>query len=197
MSPKYELAVKLKALRNSPGIRSRIRLPHPVKTDLRICVFCEPNTPQAAAALRAGASLVGDDEVISAVQDGRIDFDRCICHADSLQKLNKSGIARILGPHGLMPSAKTGTVVTDVEASLRSLVGASEYRERLGVIRLAIAQVGFTPEEIAKNLSAFMEQLNNDIKNISEKTEKGIHEVVGIPLLLSSCFINANAAQRS
>ncbi|KAJ9629754.1 hypothetical protein H2203_002135 [Taxawa tesnikishii (nom. ined.)] len=133
--------------------------PHPVKTDLRIAVVAPEDSAAAAAARKAGATLVGEDSIFTAVKAGRIEFDRCICHTDSLAKLNKAGLGRVLGPRGLMPSAKTGTVVKDVGASVRDMVGASEYRERLGVVRMAVGQLGYTPEELQRNIRAFVEKV--------------------------------------
>ena len=177
-SSKYELHLRLRTLKNGPVVRNRLRLPHPVKTDLRICVIAAPDSAAAKAASAAGASVVGEDSIFAAVKEGRIDFDRCLCHQDSLPKLAKSGVARILGPRGLMPSAKTGTVVKDVGGSVREMVGGSEYRERLGVVRMAIGQLGFTPEEMQKNIKAFVEGVKRDIAGLSDRISKDIHEVV-------------------
>jgi len=155
-------------------------LPHAVDTSQRVCVICPPDSKAAAAAIKAGASLVGEDIVFDAVKEGRIEFERCICHVDSLQKLNKAGLGRILGPKGLMPSAKTGTVVKDVANSVKDMVGGSEYRERLGVVRLAIGQLGFTPEQMQQNIKEFMTGLKRDIAVLSDKINKEIHEVVSL-----------------
>lgn len=143
-------------------------------------MICPPDSKAAAAAIKAGASLVGEDVVFDAVKDGRIEFERCICHVDSLQKLNKAGLGRILGPKGLMPSAKTGTVVKDVANSVKDMMGGSEYREKLGVIRLAIGQLGFTPEQMQQNIKEFMTGLKRDIAVLSDKINKEIHEVVSL-----------------
>ncbi|KAI6897742.1 ribosomal protein L1 [Hortaea werneckii] len=175
---KYEVHLRLRTLKNGPVVRNRLRLPHPVKTDLRICVIAPPDSQAARAAQAEGASLVGEENVFDAVKEGRIDFDRCICHQDSLTKLQKSGVARILGPRGLMPSAKTGTVVKDVRASVREMVGASEYRERMGVVRMSVGQLGFTPEEMQRNIRAFVEGVKRDIAGLSDRISKEIHEVV-------------------
>lgn len=179
-SSKYEVALKLRTLKNGPVLRNRFRLPHPVSTDVRICVICPPDSKHAKAAKSAGASVVGEDTVFEAVKAGRIEFERCICHVDSLQKLNKSGIARMLGPRGLMPSAKLGTVVKNVESSVRDLTGGSEYRERVGVVRMAIGQLGFTPEEMQRNIRTFMDSIKRDCGLLSDKINKEIHEVVRI-----------------
>ncbi len=177
-SSKYELHLKLKSLKNGPVIRNRMRLPHPVKTDIRICVICPLDSKHAEAARAAGAFLVGEEEIFEAVKEGRIEFDRCICQNDSLAKLNKAGLGRILGPRGLMPSAKTGTVVKDPASVVKELVGSSEYRERLGVVRLAIGQLGFTPEEMQRNIKAFMDAVKKDMAQLSDKISKEMAEVV-------------------
>ncbi|KAF2094441.1 ribosomal protein L1 [Rhizodiscina lignyota] len=177
-SPKYEIAMKLRTLKNGPLVRSRLNLPHPVKTDMRICVICPPDSPQADAARAAGASLVGEDAIFDAVKEGRIEFDRCLCLDTSLPKLAKAGIARALGPRGLMPSAKTGTVVRDVSAAVRDMVGASEYREKEGVVRLAIATLAATPEQLKANIKAFMDKVRGDLNTLSDRIVKDVHEVV-------------------
>ncbi|PSN74768.1 ribosomal protein L1 [Corynespora cassiicola Philippines] len=177
-SVKYEMHVHLKTLKNGPVIRNRMRLPHPVKTDVRICVIAAPDSKAAAEARAAGATLVGEDEIFNQVKEGIVEFDRCICHSDSLQKLNKAGLGRILGPKGLMPSVKTGTVVNQVGPALKNMVGGSEYRERVGCIRMAVGQLGFTPDEMQRNIKSFIESLKKDIAQLSDRIGKDIHEVV-------------------
>ncbi|MCJ1370024.1 mitochondrial 54S ribosomal protein mrpl1, partial [Loxospora ochrophaea] len=177
-SVKYEMHVRLRTLKNGAVVRNRLRLPHPVDTSQRVCVICPPDSTISAAAVKAGASLVGEDLVFDAVKAGRIEFERCVCHVDSLQKLSKANLGRILGPKGLMPSAKNGTVVKDVANTIRDMVGGSEYRERLGVIRMAIGQLGYTPEEMQRNIKTFMDGLKRDIAQLSDRISKDIHEVV-------------------
>lgn len=177
-SSKYELHVKLKSLKNGPVVRNRLRLPHPVHTDQRICVICPPDSKYAKDAIAAGAVLVGEEEVFEAVKDGRIEFDRCLAQQDSVAKMNKAGLGRILGPRGLMPSAKNGTVVKDPAAAVKQMVGAAEYREKLGVVRMAIGQLGFTPEEMQRNIKAFMDAIKLDMAQLSDKISKEIAEVV-------------------
>ena len=177
-SSKYELHLRLKTPKNGAVVRNRLRLPHPVKTDMRICVICPPDSAAAKTAIANGASVVGEETVFDSIKEGRIEFERCICHQDSLAKLSKAGVARILGPRGLMPSAKTGTVVKDVGTSVRDMVGGSEYRERLGVVRIAIGQLGFSPEEVQRNVRAFVEGVRKDIAGLSDRISKDIHEVV-------------------
>lgn len=78
-----------------------------------------------------------------------------------------------------MPSTKMGTVTRDLKGVMKEMVGASEYREKLGVVRLAIGQLGFTPEEMQKNIRFFMEGVKRDFAALSDKVSKEIHEVVG------------------
>lgn len=170
--------MKLRTQKNGPVVRNRLRLPHPVNTQLRIAVICPPGSKHAKQAQQSGAVLAGDNVIFDAVKDGRIEFDRLICHVDSLQALSKAGVARILGPRGLMPSAKLGTVVKDVGTSVKDLVGGSEYRERLGVVRMAIGQLGFTPDEMQRNIRAFMDNVKKDCAQLSDRMAKEIHEVV-------------------
>ncbi|KAK4565704.1 hypothetical protein LTR86_003552 [Recurvomyces mirabilis] len=175
---KYELHIRLRTPKNGAVVRNRLRLPHPVKTDLRICVIAPPDSAAGKAAKAAGAVIVGEDIVFDAVKEGRVEFDRCVCHTDSLPALAKANLGRILGPKGLMPSVKTGTVVRDIGSSVREMAGASEYRERFGVVRMAIGQLGFGAEELSRNIRAFIEAVKRDISGISDQTAKDVHEVV-------------------
>lgn len=147
-------------------------------SSIRICVICPPNSPLGEQAKKAGAAVVGEDTVFDAVKAGRIDFDRCICHVDSASKLNAAGVARILGPRGLMPSVKLGTVTKDINGIMKGLVGGSEYREKLGVVRCAVGQLGFTPEQMQANIRALVEGIKKDIAVLSHRIGKDIHEVV-------------------
>jgi large subunit ribosomal protein L1 len=177
-SPKYEVHLKLRTVKNGPVVRNRLRLPHPIRTDLRVCVICPPDSAIAESARKAGASLVGTDEIFAAVKDGKIEFDRCVCHPDAQTALVKSGVARILGPRGLMPSTKNGTIVPDVAGAVRDMVGASEYRERYGVVRMAVGQLAFTPEQMQKNIKAFVGRVKQDMGLMSDRVQKSLHEVV-------------------
>lgn len=133
--------------------------------------------------------LVGEDEVFNTVKDGKIEFDRLICHPDSLEKLNKAGLGRILGPRGLMPSVKTGTVVEDVASRVDMLRGGTIYRERDAVIRLPIGQLGFGPEQLRDNLRTTIEQIKKDASLLTDRINKDIYEVVsGCPCHISGEF---------
>ena len=77
-----------------------------------------------------------------------------------------------------MPNPKFGTVVMNPASAIKEMTGKSDYRERLGVIRMAVGQLGFTEEELAKNITAFMGAVKTDIGQLANKTEKAIAEVV-------------------
>jgi large subunit ribosomal protein L1 len=139
---------------------------------------CPPGTRHEKEARAAGAVLVGEQDVFDAVKAGKIEFDRLICHPDSLDALNKAGLGRILGPRGLMPSIKTGTVVEDVAARVEMLRGGTVYRERDAVIRLPIGQLAFSPEQLRDNLRATIEQVKKDAASLNDRIVKEIYEVV-------------------
>lgn len=176
---KYEVAIRMRTRRDGPVIRNMIRFPHAVQTESRICVICAPGSKQAKEALAAGAVLVGEEEVFKAVKEGKIDFDRCLAHPDSLPALNKAALGRILGPRGLMPSVKTGTVVEDVASRVEMLRGGTIYRERDATIRLPIGQLGFSPEQLRDNLRTTVESIKKDAAGLNDRVNKEIYEIVG------------------
>ncbi|KAF7720194.1 54S ribosomal protein L1, mitochondrial [Penicillium ucsense] len=175
---KYEVHIRLRTRRDGPVIRNMIRFPHAVQTESRICVICPPGSKHAKDALAAGAVLVGEDEVFEAVKAGKIEFDRCLAHPDSLPALNKAALGRVLGPRGLMPSAKTGTVVEDVASRVEMLRGGTVYRERDAVIRLPIGQLAFSPEQLRDNLRTTIEQIKKDASGLTDRVNKQVYEVV-------------------
>ncbi|KAJ6155428.1 hypothetical protein N7470_005994 [Penicillium chermesinum] len=156
-STKYEVHIRLKSRKDGPVIRNMIRFPHAVQTESRICVICAPGSKQAKDALAAGAVLVG----------------RTI-----LPAMNKAGLGRILGPRGLMPNTKNGTVTEDVANRVQMLRGGTIYRERDAVIRLPIGQLGFSPEQLRDNLRTTIEQVKKDAAGLNDQINKQIYEIV-------------------
>jgi large subunit ribosomal protein L1 len=155
-----------------------VRFPHAVQTESRICVIAPPGSKHAKDALAAGASLVGEQEIFDDIKKGIIEFERCICHTDSLDAMNKAGLGRFLGPRGLMPSVKTGTVVDDVAIRVQMLRGGTVYRERDAVIRMPIGQLAFSPDQLRDNLRATLDQVKKDTVQLSDRVPKEIYEVV-------------------
>ena len=192
---KYEAHVKLKTKRDGPVLRNQIRLPHSVKTDIKIAVICPPDSNAAKDARAAGAVLVGEEEIFQVVKDGKIDFDRCLAVPASLPKMAKEGLPRILGPKGMMPSAKLGTVVDNVGNAVRTMLGGSQYRERVGVVRMAIGQLKFTPEQLRENLKTFIAQLKKDAAAINDQGaafSKEIYEVVCLCGVISMVVLKSH-----
>ncbi|KAG9250281.1 ribosomal protein L1-like protein [Emericellopsis atlantica] len=175
---KYEMHVHLKTARNGPVIKSSIRLPNPVQSDWQIAVVCPEGSDIANAAVAAGAKLVGEETLFQAIRDGNITFDRLICHELSEKKLQKAQLGKILGPKGLMPSARMKTVVKDVAKAIRDSAGSSDYREREGAVRMAIGQLAHSPEQLKANIEAVMKKLRAQCAEISEENPKEVHEVI-------------------
>ena len=149
-----------------------------MKTDVKFAVLCPPDSRTAKAARDAGAILVGEDEIFAAVKAGNINFDRLIAHPNSMPRLQKEGLARILGPKGLMPNVKNGTISVEPAKLLGQLVGGALFRERMGVIRMAIGKLTFTPEMLRDNIKAILQRIKEEIRKLPEEATKEIHEVV-------------------
>ncbi|KAL2144612.1 hypothetical protein VTI28DRAFT_8823 [Corynascus sepedonium] len=177
-SVKYEVAVKLKASKGGPVVRNRIRLPFPVKTDTRIGVICPEDSPMFSEAQQLGAVAVGEESLFESIRQGNIPFNKLICHVDSQEALKKANLGRILGPKGLMPNQKTKTITKNLKATMQDLIGADDYRERDGVVRIAVGQLGFTPQMLSDNIKAVMAQLKEDMQKIDENHVKTLDEVV-------------------
>ncbi|OHF01888.1 ribosomal protein L1p/L10e family protein [Colletotrichum orchidophilum] len=175
-SIKYEIHVHLKTPRNGAVVKNRIRLPNPVKSDIRVGVICPEGSPIAQQALQAGAVVAGQESVFEAIKNDNIIFNRLICHTDSEAALNKAALGRILGPKGLMPNRRMKTITDNIASSIRETMGADNYRERTGVIRMAIGQLGFTPKMLSANIKAFVGSIKSDLAEL--ETHKEVHEVV-------------------
>lgn len=160
-------------------LRSQLRLPNPVQDAARVCVICPPGTRAESAAKAAHAEIVGEDDVLESIKAGNINFDACIAHSSSLEKMNKAGVGRVLGPKGLMPSTRMGTVVENVAMAVRNTRTGSFYRERAGVVRMAVGQLKFSPEELRSNVRTFIAQLKKDAAGL-EQASKNIAEIVSL-----------------
>lgn len=112
------------------------------------------------------------------IREGNIQFNRLICHSDSEAALKKAALGKILGPKGMMPNQKMKTITSNIRNTMRELIGADEYRERNGVVRMAIGQLGFTPQMVADNVKAMMKQVKEDISTMEDQIDKKIEDVV-------------------
>ena len=139
-------------------IRGSVVLPNGTGKTVRVAVFAKGDKVDEAKA--AGADLVGSDELIEQIQSGKIDFDTVISTPDMMGVLGK--VARILGPKGLMPNPKTGTVTMDVTTAVTNAKGGQvNFRvDKKGNIHAGIGKVSFSEEQIKENLITFLEKIN-------------------------------------
>lgn len=165
-------------MKSGPVIKNRIRLPHPVRSDRRIGVICKEGSALAIQARAAGAAAVGEDSLFELIRNGEIELTSLICDQNSAEKLTKANLGRVLGPKGLMPSVRTKTITTNVLGLLREMSGTDNYREKEGVVRLAIGQLGFTPDMLAANVKAIVKQVKEDCVALEDQVNKQVHEVV-------------------
>jgi len=126
----------------------------PLLRRVRVAAFCQGD--DAEVAKEAGADLIGVEEIIDDVLKGNIAFDRCIATPEVMPKLGK--VARVLGPRGLMPNPKLGTVTTDVAKMVKELKGGMvQFRtEKTGIVHAGIGKVSFKAEDLEDNVRAFM-----------------------------------------
>ena len=139
-------------------VRGTVGLPAGTGKPVRVAVFA--TGPAAAEAREAGADVVGADDLVERVQGGFLDFDVAIATPDLMSQVGKLG--RVLGPRGLMPNPKTGTVTTDVGRTVREFKGGRvEYRtDRYGNVHVPIGKVSFGRRQLLENLRAVVEELN-------------------------------------
>jgi len=139
-------------------IRGSVVLPNGTGKTVRVAVFAKGDKIDEAKA--AGADLVGSDELIEQIQAGKLDFDTVISTPDMMGVLGK--VARILGPKGLMPNPKTGTVTMDVTTAVKNAKGGQvNFRvDKKGNIHAGIGKVSFGEDQIKENLIAFLEKIN-------------------------------------
>lgn len=138
-------------------IRGTVSLPNGTGKTVRVAVFAKGEL--AAAATEAGADVVGFDDLVQKVQKGFLDFDRVVAAPDCMAELGK--VARILGPKGLMPNPKLGTVTTDVAKVVKEIkAGMVQYRvEKAGIVHAQVGKVSFGAEKLAENINAFMDAI--------------------------------------
>ncbi|WP_322989596.1 MULTISPECIES: 50S ribosomal protein L1 [unclassified Hoeflea] len=134
-------------------VRGVVNLPNGTGRDVRVAVFARGEKADEAKA--AGADIVGAEELVEIVQGGTIDFDRCIATPDMMPLVGRLG--KVLGPRGMMPNPKVGTVTADVAGAVKaSKGGAVEFRvEKAGIIHAGVGKASFGVEQIEENIRAF------------------------------------------
>ena len=139
-------------------VRGVVNLPNGTGRTLKVAVFARGAKADEAKA--AGADIVGAEELVTTVQGGTIDFDRCIATPDMMPLVGRLG--KVLGPRGLMPNPKVGTVTMDVTAAVKaSKGGAVEFRvEKAGIIQGSVGKASFGAEQLVQNITAFVDAVS-------------------------------------
>ena len=135
-------------------VRGVVELPNGSGRSVRVAVFAKD--AKADEAKKAGADLVGAEDLMETVQAGTIDFDRCIATPDMMPLVGRLG--KVLGPRNLMPNPKVGTVTTDVAEAVKAAKGgAVEFRvEKAGIVHAGVGKASFSEEQITGNVQAFL-----------------------------------------
>jgi large subunit ribosomal protein L1 len=135
-------------------VKGVCNLPNGLGKVVRVAVFAKDKFAQDA--LAAGADIVGSDDLMKEIQDGKINFDRCIATPDMMPVIGR--LAKILGPRGLMPNPKTGTVTTDVKRAIEEIkAGSVEFKcEKGGIVHAGLGKIGFETEKLIENLRSFV-----------------------------------------
>lgn len=138
-------------------VRGVVGLPNGTGKTVRVGVFARG--AKAEEALAAGADVVGSDDLAAAVQEGKIDFDRCIATPDMMALVGRLG--KVLGPRGLMPNPKLGTVTMDVKGAVTAAkAGQVEFRaEKAGIVHAGIGKASFDAEKLLDNARAFVDAI--------------------------------------
>ena len=139
-------------------VRGTVALPNGTGKEVRVAVFARG--PKADEATAAGADIVGAEDLMEAIQGGKIDFDRCIATPDMMPVVGRLG--KILGPRNLMPNPKVGTVTMDVKAAIEAAKGGEvQFKaEKAGVVHAGIGKASFEEGKLAENVKAFVSAVN-------------------------------------
>ena len=170
-SESFDIAVNLGVdpRKSDQVVRSATVLPHGTGKTVRVAVFTQG--PAAEAALAAGADRVGMDDLAAEMKDGDLNYDVVIASPDAMRVVGQLG--QILGPRGLMPNPKVGTVTPDVATAVKNAkAGQVRYRtDKNGIIHTSVGKVGFDAVKLKENVEALVA----DLKRIKPASSKGIY----------------------
>ena len=146
------------AKRSDQTVRGSVVLPAGTGKTVRVAVFAQGDKAQAARA--AGADIVGLEDLAAEIKQGKLDFDVVVASPDTMRVVGQLG--QILGPRGLMPNPKVGTVTPDVAGAVKNAkAGQVQYRaDKAGIVQCSIGRASFTPEQLRENLAALIDALN-------------------------------------
>lgn len=140
-------------------VRGTVSLPHGTGKSLRVAVFAKD--AKADEAREAGADIVGAEDLMEQIQGGMMDFDRCIATPDMMGIVGRLG--KVLGPKGMMPNPKLGTVTPDVAGAIKAAkAGQIEFRvEKMGIIHAGVGKASFSAEQLQENIAAFVSAIQH------------------------------------
>ena len=168
-SVEFAIRLNLDPRKAEQNLRGATVLPHGTGKTKTVLVFAQGDKAKEAEA--AGADFIGDDEIVKKIQDGWLGFDTVVATPDMMSKIGRLG--RVLGPRGLMPNPKTGTVTMDVTKAIKEIkAGKVEYRvDKVGNVHVTIGKVSFENDQLAENLMAIYEVL----AKLRPATVKGVY----------------------
>ena len=151
------------------NIRGSVALPHGLGKEVRVAVFARGE--KATEAEEAGADIVGAEDLMEKIQGGFLDFDSVVASPDMMALVGRLG--KMLGPRGLMPSPKVGTVTPNVGEAVKSVkAGRAEFRvEKTGIVHTPIGRASFSADQIRENLSTLVQE----IMRLKPSTSKGVY----------------------
>ena len=138
------------------NVRGKIKLPKSLGKNVKVCVFASDDKQQEAK--NAGADIVGSDELVEKVENGFVDFDRCISTPDMMSKVGKLG--KVLGPRNLMPNPKLGSVTNDLKKAVEDAkAGELEFKNNDTLVQAGIAKSDFEKSDVINNIKFFYEKI--------------------------------------
>ncbi len=151
------------------NVRGSVSLPHGIGKTVRVAVFAQGENAEKARA--AGADIIGADDLAQQVKAGNMDFDVALATPDMMGVVGPLG--RVLGPRGLMPSPRSGTVTTDISSAVREFkAGKVEFRnDKGGNVAVAVGKLSFSEDQLADNINAFL----NYLRALKPATAKGTY----------------------
>ena len=142
------------------NVRGIINLPNGIGKDIRVAVFAKEE--KAKEAKEAGADIVGSDDLVEKVSSGDIDFERCIATPDMMPLVGKLG--KVLGPRGLMPNPRIGTVTNEIQSAVKAAkAGSIEFRaEKSGIVQAGIGKASFSKDALQENIIEFVSAVKKE-----------------------------------
>ena len=149
-------------------VRGVLSLPKGISKEIRVAVFASGDDLEIAK--KSGADVYGDDDLVEKVKSGTIDFDKCVSTPEMMAKVGSLG--QVLGPKGLMPNPKLGTVTKNIDDIIKKIkTGQTEFKtEKSGIVHATIGKSSFSDNEIVKNVKFFYQELNKT----KPSTSKGV-----------------------